>query len=145
MNRFDALTGAPADTRLLTGAVAALLGLTLVSAVQVVAGDVSWTTQVGVLAPVDLAGVFAAMTLGGHVARQRRFRWLATLLQLVVVVCTLAAYLLFDTGMHDAMRAPATLLRLNALPVLLGLGLAFLGAVVGERLALQRATGTPST
>lgn len=137
MNRLDALTTAPPDTRLLTGAVAALLGLTLLTAVQIVVPDLSWKTPAGLIAPLDLAGVFAAMLLGGFIARQRRFRWLAPALQLVAVVCTLATYVLFDTGAHDAARDPRNVVRLNALPALLTLLLAFAGAIVGERLAMR--------
>ena len=140
MDRLDALTDGSDDTRLLTGAVVALIASTLVAGLQVLSPDVTWATPIGLIAPVDLAGIFAAMLLGGFVARQRRFRWLAPLLQLVALACTFAAYLLFDTGMPEAMRAPTTLFKLNAVPMLLGLVAAFAGAVVGERLAPRRRT-----
>lgn len=126
------------DTRILLGAIAALFALMGLGALQMMVGDWTWRTPLGLFAPLDFVGVFVAMVLGGYVARQRRFRWVALVLHLVAWALTLTALMAMPAaGTTPSMRSPGSLLAFHALPMLIGLALAYAGAVVGERLALR--------
>lgn len=134
------------DTGLLKGTLAALLTLLLLSGVQTLLPDWTWRSGVGLFAPVDVLIVFIAMAVGGAVARQRRFRWVAAGLSLLVWLASMLALLSMPAAPGTAAaRAPMALLGLHGLPVLLGMGMAFAGALLGERLAQRRGARRAAT
>lgn len=127
------------DTGLLKGALAALVTLLLLSMGQALLPDLTWRTGAGLFAPVDYLAVFVAMLAGGFVARQRRFRWVAPGLYLLAWVATMLALLSVPAAPGTAgVRTPTALVGMHALPVAIGLLIAFAGALAGERLAGRR-------
>lgn len=130
------------DTGLLKGALAALVVLLLLSIVQAMLPDWTWRSGVGLFAPVDYLAVFTAMAAGGWVARQRRFRWVALGLYLLAWIATMLALLSVPAAPGTAAaRAPMALLGTHALPVAIGLVVAVVGAMAGERVAQRRGAG----
>lgn len=128
------------DTRLLKGALAALVALLLLSAVQAWLPDWTLRSAFGLFAPLDFIATFIAMAVGGALAAQPRFRLVALGIQLLVVAASWIAYSVGPFAAQFAVgRDPTTLLRLNALPLAVGLFAAWSGAWVGERLARRRA------
>lgn len=124
---------APPPERLLLATLAALAALLVVNAALryaplpiAAAGAsprVSWA---------EVAGVLLAMALGGAIARDRRFRWIA--LAIVAATGALTVALAYLVPAPDGMPPLTTVLRDVAPGVGLGLLAAGLGAWTGERL-----------
>ena len=126
------------DKRVLVGCIAALatmLGFDLLLQASGWKLDLPLRTPLGTILVGNLAVTFAAMTLGGWIAR-RRFRWIAVALSAVVWITTIVVLVAITptTGAGAAMSLPA-IVRFNALAIVLGLAASWLGAMLGERIA----------
>lgn len=120
--------------RLLLGCIAALAAMLVFDLLATLTGlglDLSWRTRAGTIPFGSLAITFAAMLLGGWIAR-RRFRWVAVGLTAALWLAVIATLMLIAAPPMDSL---ATILRFNGLAAVSGLLLAWLGAVLGERLA----------
>lgn len=129
------------DKRILVACIAALatmLGFDLLAQATGGTFELPLRTPLGVIEVGHLAATFAAMTLGGWIAR-RRFRWIAVALGAIVWVATLAAVMAIAPpgGAGATMSLPA-IVQFNALAIVLSLLLSWLGAVLGERLAARK-------
>ncbi|MFC3552393.1 hypothetical protein ACFOLC_15415 [Lysobacter cavernae] len=123
------------DKRILWGCVGALGTLLLFGlAAHLFAARLNqaWMTPLGELPLFDLLGVLTAMAVGAAIAR-RRFRTIAVALMAVLWLMTL--FVLALSPMPGEPVTLPTLLKYNALAIVLTLGLAWLGAWLGERWA----------
>lgn len=94
------------------------------------------------LGPIPLIDVLAAavsMFLGGALARDARFRWIAPALIALLWVLTVSAVV--SMALPDsppAMRSIGAAFKYNALAMVLSLIAAFAGALLGERFGRRR-------
>lgn len=140
-------TGMGFDKRTLMGCIAALATM-LVLALPATTLDTQLNrpldTGVGMVAPIDLLSTLLAMVVGGWVAGPG-FRWVAVALTAISWLAILAVLWLIATpASPPPMASPLALLQYNALAIALGLVLAWLGGLLGERLAGRRHAGTGS-
>lgn len=129
------------DKRILVACIVALgtlLGFDLLTQVSGGKLDLPLRTPLGTILVGNLLMTFAAMTLGGWIAR-RPFRWIAVALGAVVWAATIAVLVAIapSTGAGATMSLPG-ILKFNALAIVLSLAASWLGAVLGERLAARR-------
>lgn len=118
-------------------ALAVLLGIDLLTQLSGWKLDGPVRTPFGLMFIGGVITTFAAMTLGGWIAR-RNFRWIALALCVVVWIATL--------GMLQAVARPdgaviamslMGILKFNALAIALSLAASWLGAMFGEHLAAR--------
>ncbi len=129
------------DKRILVGSIAALgvmLGFDLLTKASGGSLDLPLRTGMGTLVLGNLAITFAAMTLGGWIAR-RRFRWIAVALSALVWIMAIVALTVAPppSGAGAALSL-AVILKFNALTIVLELVASWLGAMLGELLAARK-------
>lgn len=131
------------DKRILVACIVALgtlLGFDLLTQVSGGKLDLPLRTPLGTILVGNLLTTFAAMTLGGWIAR-RPFRWIAVALGAVVWAATIAVLVAIapstGAGAGATMSLP-DILKFNALAIVLSLAASWLGAVLGEHLAARR-------
>ena len=134
------------DKRTLWGclaALAALLGIDLLTQLSGWKLDGPLRTPFGMVFIGGVITTFAAMALGGWVAR-RKFRWIALALCLIVWIATIAMLhaVVRPDGAVTAMSLKG-ILKFNALAISLSLVASWLGAMFGERLAARHGTTLP--
>lgn len=120
------------DKRILSGCIAALIGLMLFASVGFLLGaklHQVWATPWGELPLFDIAGVFVSMAVGGAIAG-RRFAWFA--IGLVALIWVPIVLMLVSLQPEITLQR---VLRFNRLAIGANLVLAFLGAFIGARLA----------
>ncbi|MGH8077027.1 MAG: hypothetical protein ACREPE_06855, partial [Lysobacter sp.] len=120
------------DKRILWGCLAALatmLGFDLLTQLSGWKLDGPVRTPFGMIFVGGAVSTFAAMTLGGWIAR-RNFRWIAVALSVVVWVAIIAMlYAIAMPGGAAAMISLAGILKFNAFAIALSLVASWLGAV----------------
>lgn len=127
------------DKRILWGCLAALatmLGFDLLTQVSGWPLDGPVRTPFGLVFVGGAAATFAAMVLGGWVAR-RNFRWVALALSVVVWIATIAVLHSVATHSGGWALSLSGILKFNALAIALSLAASWLGAVLGERMAAR--------
>lgn len=137
----DALGAPGSHKRLLGGALVALVVMVAASlVVQLFAVQLNreMGSPLGPVPVADISSVLIAMTAGGAVACSRAFRWIAVVLQVLVWAAIVATLYLAHDGPPVSTLPLATMLRHNALALVLSLLAAGFGAWIGERLALRR-------
>ena len=123
--------------RVLLGCIAALATMLFFDLLISLSGwqlDLPLETGLGGIPLGSLLVTFGAMLLGGWIAR-RRFRWIALGLTSVLWLAVVATVLATAEPPMDSL---AMVLKYNALAIGLSLAVAWLGAVLGERLAERR-------
>lgn len=119
--------------RVLLGCIAALATMLVFELLTVLSGwrlDLPLETGLGGIPLGSLLVTFAAMLLGGWIAR-RRFRWIALGLAAALWLAVVASLLLVAQPPMDSL---AMVLKYNALGIGLSLAAAWFGAMLGERL-----------
>lgn len=97
-------------------------------------------TGIGPLPLIDVFAALVSMFLGGALARNAWFRWIAILL--MGAMWTLTLFAVVSMALPDSpppMRSMGAALKFNALAIALTLAAAFGGALLGERFGLKRA------
>ena len=128
------------DKRVLYGCLAALgllLGADLLASVSGWKLDAPVRTGLGIVYAGDVLLTFAAMALGGWVAR-RDFRWIAVALTALLWVAVVVLMQVIGSPGGPAPTPPLIgIIKFNALSIGLGLVVSWLGAALGERLATR--------
>lgn len=126
------------DKRILVGCIAALgtmLGVDLLAQVSGWRLDLPVRTVLGIVPVGSIVATLVAMALGGWIAR-RRFHWIAVALTAAVWVATIVALVALAPPTAASMSLPG-IVKFNALAIVLGLLASWLGARLGERLAMR--------
>lgn len=127
-------------TRTLLGCIAALATLLAFGLLGTLVGprvNQAIDTGLGSIALIDLLATFVAMLAGGWIAR-RGFGWIAVALNAISWIAILTVLLVSaDATSPPPMQSLPALLQYNALAIMLSLALAWLGAVLGERLSAR--------
>lgn len=118
------------------GALATMLGFDLLTQLSGWKLDGPVRTPLGMIFIGGVVTTFAAMTLGGWIAR-RNFRWVALALGAVVWIATIAVLPSVATP-TDASMSLLEILKFNALTIALSLAACWLGATLGERIAARQ-------
>lgn len=129
------------DKRILLGCLAALatlFGFDLLTQLSGWRLDGPLRTPVGWIFVGSVLVTFAAMAFGSWVAR-RDFRWYALGLSVVVWIASIAMLYWIAAPAGGPPHALAGILKFNALAIVLSLAASWLGAMLGGRLARQRA------
>lgn len=128
------------DKRILLGCIAALatlFGFDLLTKISGWPLDVPLRTPLGMIYIGSVLVTFAAMALGGWIAR-RHFRWVALALSVVVWIATIAALQAIAAPMGAPTLSLAGIVKFNALAIVLSLAASWLGALLGERLVARQ-------
>lgn len=134
------------DKRVLLGSFAAVIVMLMFDLCILLSGkalDLPKSTPLGVIAFGSLLVTFAAMALGAVLAG-RRFRWIALAIATLLTAVVMA--MLVDTAqrhMDSFTAAFWQVLRYNGMSLLLTLAMAWLGALIGERLAARHPVKLP--
>ncbi|QWP77979.1 hypothetical protein J5226_06120 [Lysobacter sp. K5869] len=97
-------------------------------------------TGIGPLPLIDVLAALVSMFLGGALARNAWFRWIA--IALMAAMWALTLFTVVSMALPDSpppMRSIGAALKFNALAIALTLIAAFGGALLGERFGLKRA------
>lgn len=127
------------DKRILYGCIAALgamLGFDLLTQVSGLKLDLPMHTPLGTIFIGGAVVTFAAMTLGAWIAR-RNFRWIAVTLSVVLWIAVIAVLYSIAMPTDPAASLPG-IMKFNALAIVLSLVASWLGAMLGEHLAVRR-------
>ena len=126
------------DKRILMGCLAALgmmLGVDLLAQVSGWQLDLPVRTGMGILPVGSIVTTLVAMAVGGWIAR-RRFGWIAVALTALVWGATIVALVAIAPPTAASMSLPG-IVRFNAAAIVLSLLASWLGARLGERLAMR--------
>lgn len=132
------------DKRLLYGCIAALatmLGFDLLTQLSGLKLDLPMRTPLGTVFIGGAVVTFAAMALGGWIAR-RNFRWIALALGVAVWIAVVGVLYSVALPANPAISL-AAMLKFSAPAIVLSLLASWLGAVFGERLVARR--GMPAS